>query len=61
MRDTGPDQAKSSIGDMLDKFIDDDSPLRPVTEASPLMTQAGPVTPYAPVKAPVHDAGPPKS
>jgi pimeloyl-ACP methyl ester carboxylesterase len=61
MRDTGPDEAKSSIQNMLDKFLDDDSPLKPVTEASPLMTEAGPVTPYAPVKAPVSDAGPPKS
>lgn len=63
MRDTGPDAAKSSIQGMLDKFLDDDSPFRPVTEASPLMTQAGPVTPYAPVKTktPVPDAGPPKS
>src|SRR5450631_1066404 len=51
MRDTGPDEAKSSIGDMLDKFIDDNSPLRPVvTKTSPLMTDAGPVTPYAPVQ-----------
>ena len=30
MRDTGPDEAKSSIQGMLDKFLDDDSPLRPV-------------------------------
>jgi pimeloyl-ACP methyl ester carboxylesterase len=51
MRDTGPDEAKSSIEGMLDKFIDDDSPLRPVvTNTSPLMTDAGPVTPYAPVQ-----------
>ena len=35
--------------------------LRPVTKPSPLMTEAGPVTPYAPVKAPVPEAGPPKS
>jgi pimeloyl-ACP methyl ester carboxylesterase len=48
MRDTGPDEAKSSIQDMIDKFIDDDSPLRPVN-TSPMMTDAGPVTPYAPV------------
>jgi hypothetical protein len=50
MRDTGPDEAKLSIQGMLDKFLDDDSPFRPVTDASPLMTQDGPVTPYAPVK-----------
>jgi hypothetical protein len=36
---------------MLDKFLDDDSPLRPVvTKTSPLMTDAGPVAPYVPVK-----------
>ena len=27
MRDTGPDEAKASIQGMLDKFLDDDSPL----------------------------------
>jgi pimeloyl-ACP methyl ester carboxylesterase len=48
MRDTGPDEAKSSIQDMIDKFLDDDSPLRPV-KTPPMMTEAGPVTPYAPV------------
>jgi alpha/beta hydrolase fold len=51
MRDTGPDEAKESIQGMLDKFIDDDSPLRPVdTKAPPVMTDAGPVAPYAPVQ-----------
>src|SRR5882757_8203420 len=35
MRDTGPDQAKSSIEDMLNKFLADDSPLRPVTTKKP--------------------------
>ena len=52
MRDTGPDQAKASIRDMLDKFLVDDSPLRPVETKTPPppMTIAGPVTPYAPVK-----------
>src|SRR6202046_5261895 len=30
MRDTGSDEAKSSIQDMLDKMLDGDSPLRPV-------------------------------
>jgi alpha/beta hydrolase family protein len=50
MRDTGPDQAKETIENMLDKFIGDDSPLKPVvTKTSPLMTDAGPVAPYAPV------------
>lgn len=51
MRDTGPDEAKTSIQDMLDKMLDDDSPLRPVDTAStPVMTEAGPVSPYAPVE-----------
>jgi pimeloyl-ACP methyl ester carboxylesterase len=50
MRDTGPDEAKTSIQGMLDKFLDDDSPLRPVeTNTPPAMTDAGPVAPYAPV------------
>jgi pimeloyl-ACP methyl ester carboxylesterase len=50
MRDTGPDEAKASIQDMVDKFLDDESPLRPVdTRVPPSMTDAGPVTPYAPV------------
>ncbi|MDB5640536.1 MAG: hypothetical protein JWP51_5444 [Bradyrhizobium sp.] len=52
MRDTGPDQAKESIQGMLDKFLDDESPLRPVeTTKTPIMTDAGPVAPYAPVTA----------
>jgi hypothetical protein len=50
MRDTGPDEAKASIQGMLDKFLDDDSPLRPVDiKGPPAMTDAGPVAPYAPV------------
>lgn len=51
MRDTGPDEAKAAIEGMLDKMLDDDSPLRPVdtTTTPPVMTDAGPVTPYAPV------------
>jgi pimeloyl-ACP methyl ester carboxylesterase len=50
MRDTGPEEAKASIQEMVDKFLDDDSPLRPVdTKIPPVMTDAGPVTPYAPV------------
>jgi hypothetical protein len=49
MRDTGPDEAKESIQDMLDKFISDESPLRPVEVKPPAaMTEAGKV-PYAPV------------
>jgi hypothetical protein len=51
MRDTGPDEAKASIEDMLDKFIADDSPLKPVdTKTPPVMTDPGPVALYAPVK-----------
>jgi hypothetical protein len=52
MRDTGPDEAKASIQGMLDKFLDDDSPLKPVdtTKAPPPMTEPGPVAQYAPVK-----------
>jgi pimeloyl-ACP methyl ester carboxylesterase len=50
MRDTGPDTAKASIQEMLDKFLEDDSPLRPVETQTPLMTDAGPVAPYAPVR-----------
>jgi pimeloyl-ACP methyl ester carboxylesterase len=50
MRDTGPDQAKTSIQNMVDKFLDDDSPLKPVTDAPPLMTDAGRVAPNTPVK-----------
>jgi pimeloyl-ACP methyl ester carboxylesterase len=50
MRDTGSDEAKASIQEMLDKMLDDDSPLRPIdTVAPPIMTDAGPVAPYAPV------------
>jgi hypothetical protein len=50
MRDTGPDQAKSSIQGMLDKFLQEDSTLQPVEtrKTSPVMTDAGPVAPYAP-------------
>ena len=50
MRDTGSDEAKATIQEMLDKMLDDDSPLRPVeTTVPPTMTEAGPVAPYAPV------------
>src|ERR1700743_2069681 len=50
MRDTGPDEAKASIQQMLEKMLDDDSPLRPIeTNGPPEMTDAGPVAPYSPV------------
>ena len=55
MSDRGPDNVKSTIQAMLDKFLDDESPLRPVvTNALPLMTDPGPVAPYVPV-APVQN------
>jgi len=50
MRDTGPDEAKTSIQSMLEKFLEDDSKLRPVeTKVPPEMTDPGPVAPFAPV------------
>jgi pimeloyl-ACP methyl ester carboxylesterase len=48
MRDTGPDEAKESIQNQLDTFLDDDSPLKPVVTKAPLMTDAGPVAPFVP-------------
>jgi hypothetical protein len=57
MRDTGPDEAKASIQGMLDKFLQDDSPLRPVeTKAIPELTDPGPVAPYVP-DAPTPETG----
>jgi pimeloyl-ACP methyl ester carboxylesterase len=50
MRDTGPDEAKTSIQGMLDKFLDDDSSLKPVNTDMPKITEPGPVALYAPVK-----------
>ena len=51
MRDTGPDEAKESIQNMLDQFIEDESPLAPVvSKASPLTTDAGPVAPFVPAQ-----------
>jgi hypothetical protein len=49
MRDTGPDDAKQSIQGMVDKFLEDDSSLKPVPPDLPLMTDAGPVAPFVPV------------
>lgn len=50
MRDTGPDEAKASIQSMLERFLEDDSKLKPVeTKVPPEMTDPGPVAPYAPV------------
>jgi hypothetical protein len=51
MSDRGPDDVKSTIQGMLDKFLDDDSPLRPVVaKTPPVMTDPGPVALYAPIK-----------
>jgi hypothetical protein len=59
MRDTGSDEAKASIQGMLDKYIEDESPLRQViTQTTPLMTEAGPVAPYVPVTPPAAPAAP---
>jgi hypothetical protein len=50
MSDRGPEEVKSTIEGMLDKFLDDDSALRPVpTKAPPVLTDPGPVALYAPV------------
>ena len=47
MRDTGSENAKSSIQAMLDKFLADaDSDLTPVETSSPKILDPGPVTPY---------------
>jgi hypothetical protein len=55
MSDRGSDDVKSTIQGMLDKFLDDDSPQRPIeTKAPPAMIDAGPVAPYVPV-APVQN------
>ena len=59
MRDSGPDAAKASIQGMLEKFLEDDSKLRPVeTKVPPEMTDPGPVAPYAPV-TPMPEIGKP--
>jgi len=51
MRDTGPDQARESIQGVLDKFIEDETPLQSVDPRAPQpdLTDVGPVTPYVPV------------
>ena len=50
MSDRGSDNAKSAIQGMLDKFLDDDSPLKPVDTDMPKITEPGPVALYAPIK-----------
>jgi hypothetical protein len=51
MRDTGPEEAKASIQGMLDEFLVDEGPLKPVeTKTPPPLIDPGPVAPYVPVK-----------
>jgi hypothetical protein len=54
MRDTGPDAAKSSIQNMLDKFLNDtdSSDLKPVAtnKAPPAITEPGPVSLFVPTQ-----------
>jgi len=50
MSDRGPDDVKNTIQGMLDKFLNDDSPLKPVESNTPKITEPGPVAVYAPVK-----------
>jgi hypothetical protein len=50
MSDRGPDEVKANIRGMLDKFLEDDSPLKPVMTNMPKITEPGPVALYAPVK-----------
>ncbi len=59
MRDTGPDEAKTSIQGMLDKFLEDDSALKPAEvkppppaegKTSSLTNYPGPVAQYSPAK-----------
>jgi hypothetical protein len=51
MSDRGSDDVKSTIQGMLDKFLEDDSRLKPVeTKTPPALTEPGPVALYAPVK-----------
>jgi hypothetical protein len=51
MSDRGSDDVKSTIEGTLDKFLEDDSPLKPVETTTPsAMTEPGPVPLYARVK-----------
>jgi len=55
MSDRGPADVKSTIRGRLDEFLDDESPLKRAPTKSPrLMTDPGPVAPYAPL-APFED------
>jgi hypothetical protein len=51
MRDTGSEEAKTSIQNMLDKFLadtDDSSDISPVAASAQRLVDPGPVTPYVP-------------
>ena len=51
MRDTGSEEAKASIEDMLDKFLaqtDDSSDVAPVETGAQIQLDPGPVPPYVP-------------
>jgi len=50
MSDRGPEDAKLTIEGMLDKFLDDESPLMPAETKMPKVTEPGPVALYAPIK-----------
>jgi len=56
MRDTGPDSAKSSIQDMLDKFLrdTDSAAVAPVDTNAAIanFNDPGPVSPFVPVGKP---------
>jgi len=61
MRDTGSDDAKSSIQSMLDKFLADTdtaSDVAPVKTSAPKILDPGPVAPYVPTG---NEAKPPKT
>jgi len=59
MRDTGSDDAKSSIQSMLDKFLaDTDSDVAPVEASAPKLVDPGPVAPYVPAGS---ETKPPKT
>jgi hypothetical protein len=50
MSDRGPENAKETIEGMLDKFLDDDTPLTPDATKMPKVTEPGPVALYSPIK-----------
>jgi len=59
MRDTGAEEAKAAIAGTLDSFLEDEGALKPgITDAPPLMTDAGPVAPFVPVAPQAKPAAP---